>query len=276
MLLSQGKFPKIPILSEYLPEKEVCLLELEPLLLVGVFIVGIIAGFFNTIGGGGSLLVLPFLSFLGMDMAVVNGTNRIGIVIQSFAGAEAYRRQGVLDIRSSIPLAGITTLGSIAGTFIAVNIDKEYLNLAVAVLISVIAVLLVFKPKMWEECREPSMSKVGVFLAFFAIGVHGGFIQAGVGFFMTWGLALAVGVDLVRGNAMKMIIVGVYNIVSLGIFFYKGLVNIPVGLVLAAGNTAGAIIGAKFAVERGNRQLRWILAAIIIVSAAKMIWDVAR
>ena len=136
------------------------------------------------------------------------------------------------------------------------------------------AVLLVFKPKMWEEQHETRLSKSAVVSIFFAIGIYGGFIQAGVGFFLTWGLALAAGTDLVRGNAIKMVIVGLYNIVSLAIFYKNGLVDIPVGLVLAAGSMIGAVLGAKFAVAKGNRVIRWMLATIVILSAAKMIFDV--
>ncbi len=94
----------------------------------------------------------------------------------------------------SLPLAGITTLGSILGTFLAITIDRQYLNLSVAVFISLMAVLLVFKPEMWEKQHEARLSKTGIFFVFFFIGIYGGFIQAGVGFFLTWGLALAVGV----------------------------------------------------------------------------------
>ncbi len=243
------------------------------LLWAGIFFVGIISGFFNTIGGGGSLLVLPFLSFLGMDVAVANGTNRLAIVLQSIAGADAYRRKGVLCLRTALPLAGMTTIGSVLGTFLAISIDRQYLNLSVAALISLMAVLLVCKPEMWERQHSPRLSKTGVFLVFFAIGIYGGFIQAGVGFFLTWGLALAVGVDLVRGNAIKMVIVGLYNVISLGIFYWNGMVDIPVGLIMAGGSIVGAVIGARFAVAKGNTWIRWILAAVVIVSAVKMVFD---
>lgn len=245
----------------------------SPVVLTGIFFVGVVSGFFNTIGGGGSLLVLPFLSFLGMDVAVANGTNRLAIVLQSIAGAEAYRKKGVLCFRTALPLAGITTLGSILGTFLAITIDRQYLNLSVAVFISLMAVLLVFKPEMWEKQHEARLSKTGIFFVFFFIGIYGGFIQAGVGFFLTWGLALAVGVDLLRGNAIKMVIVGLYNVISLAIFYRNGMVDIPVGLIMAGGSMVGAVIGARFAVAKGNTWIRWILAAVVIISAVKMVFD---
>jgi hypothetical protein len=247
--------------------------DFSPVLLTGIFFVGVVSGFFNTIGGGGSLLVLPFLSFLGMDVAVANGTNRLAIVLQSIAGAETYRKKGVLCFRTALPLAGITTLGSILGTFLAITIDRQYLNLSVAFFISLMAVLLVFKPEMWEKQHDARLSKTGIFFVFFFIGIYGGYIQAGVGFFLTWGLALAVGVDLVRGNAIKMVIVGLYNVVSLAIFYKNGMVDIPVGLVMAGGSMVGAVIGARFAVAKGNTWIRWILAAVVIISAVRMVFD---
>jgi len=245
----------------------------SPVVLTGIFFVGVVSGFFNTIGGGGSLLVLPFLSFLGMDVAVANGTNRLAIVLQSIAGGEAYRKKGVLCFRTALPLAGITTLGSILGTFLAITIDRQYLNLSVAVFISLMAVLLVFKPEMWEKQHEARLSKTGIFFVFFFIGIYGGFIQAGVGFFLTWGLARAVGVDLLRGNAIKLAIVGLYNVISLAIFYRNGMVDIPVGLIMAGGSMVGAVIGARFAVAKGNTWIRWILAAVVIISAVKMVFD---
>jgi uncharacterized membrane protein YfcA len=239
-----------------------------------IFVIGIVAGFFNTIGGGGSLLVLPFLTFLGMDIALANGTNRLGVILQSGTAAVEYGRKKVLCLKTALPLALYSTIGSVAGTFMAINIDRKYLNLSVAAAISFMALLLVFRPAMWETQRESKASGFTTFAVFFAIGIYGGFIQAGVGFFLSWALALAVGVDLLRGNAIKMVIVGMYNIVSLAIFYKSGLVDIPVGLALAGGSMVGAVIGAKFAVAKGSRWIRWILAVTIIISATKMVFDV--
>ena len=239
-----------------------------------IFVIGIAAGFFNTIGGGGSLLVLPFLTFMGMDIALANGTNRLGVILQSGTAAVEYGRKKVLNLKTALPLALFSTLGSVAGTFLAINIDRRYLNISVAAAISFMAVLLIFRPAMWETERETKLPGFAVFAVFFLIGIYGGFIQAGVGFFLSWGLALAVGVDLLRGNAIKMVIVGTYNIISLAIFYKSGLVDIPVGLALAGGSMVGAVAGAKFAVAKGSRWIRWILAVTIILSAAKMIFDV--
>jgi hypothetical protein len=235
--------------------------------------IGIMQGFLNTVAGGGTLLVLPALSFLGVDIAVANATNRIAIIFQSIAGATSFNNQKVLPIRTALPLAAITSFGSVFGALLAVNVEKHILNLTIACLISIMAILLVFNPKMWETKREKHWPKSVVFLIFFLIGVYGGFIQAGIGFFFAWALALAAGADLVVGNAIKTVIIGCYNVVSLLIFMTSGLVDWSLGIALAVGSVAGAVIGANFAVARGNRWLRWILAVVVVISAAKMFID---
>ena len=240
---------------------------------VGIGIVGLLQGFLNTVAGGGSFLTLPALTFLGMDLSMANGTNRVSILFQSISGSTSFYRQKVLSIKVALPLALAATLGAATGTFIAINVDKKILNLVIAALISVMAILLVVRPGMWEAKKQTRVPKLLVWLIFFGVGVYGGFIQAGVGFFFTWALATAVGMDLVSGNAVKTVIIGTYTLVSLVIFFVNGLVHIPVGLVLAAGSMVGASLGAKFTVVKGNRWVRWILAIVVVVSAVKMVWD---
>lgn len=240
----------------------------------GIAVIGVVQGFFNTVAGGGSLLVLPALTFLGMDLAVANGTNRIAILLQSVSGAASFRNRKITFLRNALPLAAASTLGAVAGTFIAISVDRRILNLVMAVLISVMAVLLIAKPKMWEQQKTDCWPKVAVYALFFAIGIYGGFIQAGVGFFFSWALVSAAGTDLVKGNAMKTVIIGSYTVISLSIFLMNGMVHIPIGLVLAVGSMTGAALGAHFTVVKGNQWVRWVLAAVVIVSAGKMVYDV--
>lgn len=239
----------------------------------GIVILGIASGFINTLAGGGSLLVIPALLFIGMDLSVVNGTNRIAILLQSIVAAAGFRKHKVLDLREALPLTVSATIGAFVGTFIAIRADGKALNLAIAALISAMAVLLIAKPRLWEEEKPRRIPAWAVYTVFFAVGIYGGFIQAGVGFFLSGALVLAGGKDLVKGNAIKPVIVGAYTIVSLAMFLAKGLVNIPVGLVLAAGSMLGAWLGARFTVAKGNTWIRWILAAAVIASAVKMVWD---
>ncbi len=240
---------------------------------VMVFGVGIAAGFLNVIAGGGSLLVLPTLVFLGLGIDIANATNRVAILLQNVVAVREFHRKGVLSFKDVLPFIIPAIVGAVAGSFLAINLNRRVLEVVVAIAISVMAVFLVLKPKMWEEKRDTLLPKWAVWVVFFLIGMYGGFIQAGVGFFFIWGLVGIGGLDLLTTNAVKVTIIALYTVFSLTIFLLHGFVDLKVGLVLAAGNIVGALLGTHFAISRGNRALRLVLAVVVIVSAVKMLWS---
>ncbi len=229
---------------------------------------GLAAGFINTTAGGGSMLTLPLLMILGLPANVANGTNRIAILLQNIIGVQTFRKKKVLDLKTDYKLAIPAVIGSIAGTLFAVEIDPEILKKIISALMVVMFLIVVLKPEVWVKERVgQSLAKPTVFqyLIFFFIGLYGGFIQMGVGFFLLAGLVLGCGQDLVRANALKVLIVLLYTVISFGIFLLKGQVDIFVGLVLATGNMTGAWLGANFAVKGGAKYVRYVLIIALII-----------
>jgi len=241
------------------------------LMLILTGVLGFVTGFLNVVAGGGSLLSLPFLIFLGLDASSANATNRVAILLQNAVAVWQFRKEKVLSIRESLSLAIPASLGAIGGTLLAVQIDERFLKIAIALIISLMAVLLVARPRMWETNRRSNLPAWTKWLLFFCIGVYGGFIQAGVGFLLLWALVGALGKDLVRANGLKVAIVLSYTIVSFLIFYSRGLVNMEYGLVLAAGAMGGGWVGTRFSVVKGNKWIRYILAVMVIMSALRML-----
>lgn len=237
-----------------------------------VLLTGIAAGFINTVAGGGSLISLPILTFLGLGIDVANGTNRIAILMQNIAATHRFKKNNV-DVSKDVLRLGIPTLiGAVVGTSIAVNLNKEVLEKVISLILIILAVLLVFRPKMWsEKKRKKKVSQIAQYLIFFGLGIYGGFIQAGIGFFLITAIVLVKGFDLVKTNALKVGIIAIYTVLSLIIFFISGKVNIVFGLVLGVGNSIGGILGAQFSVKKGTKWIRIVLFFAVIVSALKML-----
>ncbi len=173
-------------------------------LLIGA---GFLCGAINTLAGSGSLITLPVLIFLGLPPTVANGTNRIGILLQNISGSLTYSRRQVLDLRGALLLSAPALLGSLLGASIAVNLNEELMQRVIAGVMVVMLFVIWLKPQRWLEGTLINLQ--GAFnwqqgLALFAIGVYGGFIQAGVGIFLLATLVLSVGYDLVRANAVKV------------------------------------------------------------------------
>jgi uncharacterized membrane protein YfcA len=239
-----------------------------------VIVAGFGTGFINTLAGSGSLISLPLLIFLGIPANVANGTNRVGVLMQNLVAAESFRRQQVMDSTLGIWLGVPSIIGAIIGAQIAANLDEEMMRRTIGVLMIVMLVVILIRPKRWLVGRPeaiPSKPSLVQLLIFFGIGIYGGFIQAGVGIFLLAGLVLGIGYDLVKANAVKVLIILLFTIFALPVFVINGQVLWGIGFLLAIGNAFGGWLAAKMAVERGAVFVRWLLIGVIVVSAAKLL-----
>lgn len=235
--------------------------------------VGLGAGFINTFAGGGSMLVVPFLIFLGLPANIANATNRVAILLQNVVSVSTFRQQHILDVKKDGKLLIPTLLGSIAGALLAVDIQEDILKKIIGVLLIVLFFMVLLNPNAWVKARADkarALKPVLRFLIFFGIGFYGGFIQIGVGFFLLAGLVLGQGFDLLKANAIKVFIVLFYTLIALGIFIYYDLIDWQTGLILSCGNMAGAWIGTHLSIKWGAKYIRYILLAALALVALKL------
>lgn len=234
-----------------------------------VFAVGLVAGFLNVMAGGGSLITLPLLIFLGMPVAVANGTNRFAILVQNVAAVGSFRSQGYSDVRTGVAFAVVTVPGAIAGAWFAVRVDETTFRALLASVL-VLAVIGLLVPAR-RGTTPGKRARLGAFLAFFAIGFYGGFIQAGVGFLLMLVLYQLLGLDLVRTNMHKVLIVMVFSLPALAVFVVTRSVAWSTALALAAGNASGAVVATRVAVRGGERPVRIVVALALLLMAIRLV-----
>ncbi len=235
--------------------------------------IGLLAGFVNVLAGGGSLLTLPTLIFLGLPATTANGTNRIAILSQNIFAAGSFRRHGVLPLRLALLCTAPALLGSYLGANLAITVDEQlFQRLLAGIMLGVLLFNTLDPMKRWRrsELHLSRWRMVLLLLGFFAIGVYGGFVQAGVGFLIISAL-LAQGLDLVRINAVKVFVVGTFTLVALTIFIRHGQVNYGLGLALAAGNSIGGYIATHMAVKKGHDWIKKIVSLTVLVFAIKLL-----
>jgi len=241
--------------------------------ILAVIGVGLIAGFINTLAGSGSLLTLPLLMFLGLPPNVANGTNRIAILLQNVVGVSSFKNQKVLDLGEGIKIGIPAVIGSLIGARIAVNLNDAFMEKVIGGLLIGMFFLIILKPNRWLKGREEQVPLKMFWQAviFFFIGIYGGFIQAGVGFFLLAGLVLGAGFELVRANALKVFIVFLYTPFALAVFILNGDVNYVFGFILAIGNMLGAFFGARVAVKWGAPAVRVFLLVALFFASLKLL-----
>lgn len=240
---------------------------------LAVVAAGLFAGFVNTLAGSGSLITLPLLMFLGLPANVANGTNRIGVFVQSVIGSWSFRKQKIYTVRESLWMAIPATAGSLLGSLLAVSINERIMELTIGGLLIFMFFVILYKPEQWVREHSVGISSRRhwwVTVIFFFIGVYGGFIQAGVGFFLLAALVLGAGIGLTKANALKVVIVAIFTGVALVVFILSGQVNYLMGLILAAGQGVGALIASRVAVSWGPKVVRIILLMAVMASALKL------
>ncbi|NHF59801.1 sulfite exporter TauE/SafE family protein [Flavobacteriaceae bacterium TP-CH-4] len=240
------------------------------LLLIGV---GFVVGFINTVAGGGSLLSLPVLIFLGLPPSVANGTNRVAVAIQNTMGTAGFASKGVSTFPFNMYLGVSALFGAILGAYIAVDIKGETFNRILAIIMILVVLVIVFKPKMKvEEMQELVLGRPRwiATAAFFFFGIYGGFINAGLGFVIILFLHYVNKMTLVRANATKTVVVLIYTLAALAVFIANDKVDWKVGLVLAIGNGTGAWIASRFSASKGDGFIKAFLVVMVVVLSIKL------
>lgn len=231
---------------------------------------GLVGGFVNTLAGGGSLVTLPALLLLGLPADVANATNRVGVLAQSLVAARGLGRDPRLRDTAKGWIIAPALAGSLAGAWIAARTPPGVLKPILVATLVAIACTLVWKPDALVggggrtplDPRERPLGVPGLFL----IGAYGGFLQVGVGIFLLLFLASVLRYDLVLGNALKSLLVAALTLVALAVFVVERQVWWVPGLLMSVAMVAGAKLGVRFAIARGQDAIRKVVFVAVIAS----------
>lgn len=231
----------------------------------------LLAGVFNTLAGGGSLLTVPLLVLVGLPGTIANGTNRIGVFAQSAAAAWRFRAQEVSGFHLAVPVVLPIVFGSLSGAYAISRVaDKTFEKLFGGLMVLLLVPILWGPPRARGSAARPPWSRRRAFLIFLCIGLYGGAFQAGVGIALVAALSYA-GYDLVRANSVKVVVNAALTASVLPVFLFQQQVAWLPGLMLAVGYALGGELGARIAVRGGERIMRPVLAAAVVALAGKMI-----
>ncbi len=235
----------------------------------------IVAGVINTLAGNGSAITLTILTeLIGLPGNIANATNRVGIASQSAVGTWVFYKHGKLDMQKSWAYILFTVIGSFAGIFVALKVSNEQFIQVFRFLLLIMFFVILVKPKRWliETQREKPTNLYLVIPAFLLLGFYGGFIQMGMGVFFLAAMVLGAKYSLIDANAVKSAVIAIYTCLAVLIFHLQGLIDWPVGLLMAVGQTMGGYAAAAFAskYKQANVWAHCILVAVVILALLKL------
>ena len=216
---------------------------------------------------------MPLLIFLGLPPATANGTNRIAIIVSASSATLGFRSKNISSFPLSIYLGIAAFFGALIGSRIAVEIDGLLFNKILAIIMIVVVVLMVFKPNYKADllqARTTGKTLIWSMVAFFFIGIYGGFINAGIGFIIMLFLNYVNKLDLVRVNATKVTLVLIYTTAALATFILSGHIDLKYGIALAVGNAAGAFFASRYAVKKGEGVIKTVMMVMVVAMSVKL------
>jgi len=238
-----------------------------------ILVAGFISGFMNTVAGGGSLLTLPILIFMGLPPSIANATNRVAIFTQNVFAVSGFKSKGLFNWSYSLWLGVSAIFGAIIGAKIAVDISGELFNRILAIIMVLVVLWTVinpYKPSQNDNEKISTKQYATGSVVFFLIGIYGGFIQAGVGFIIMAALTNINGFSLVKTNSIKVFVVLIYTSAALLVFILEDQINWLFGITLAIGNASGGWFASRWSVDKGDRWIKRILIVTVIAFSIRL------
>ena len=244
---------------------------LELLLLT---LTGVATGFLNVMAGGGSMLSVPIMIFLGVPGTVANGTNRIAILPQNISAVWAFYRKGFANFRLSLSLGLCTIPGTLIGAYVASRVPNDQFNTLLAIIMVIVLIVMSLpQPKTLESGQHPSKNRIiAGHLLMVLIGFWGGFIHIGVGFLLMPVLNRVMQLDLITTNAHKVFIVLCYTVVALLVFATQLELIWKYGIALGIGTWTGAWLAANLQIKQGIGAIKLTLNLVIIAFIIKLLF----
>lgn len=245
---------------------------LMPLML---FFAGALAGFVDSIVGGGGLISVPAMLLTNLPPSVALGSNKLSSVFGALTAAIAYARSGKVEWPLVKRLMPITFVGSLLGTWLVISIPPLYLKPIIIVLLVSVLIFVLFKKDWGTVTTYAGVSKQKlILLAIGALGIgfYDGFVGPGTGTFLIF-MFIYAGFNFLYSSGNAKFLNFTSNLASLILFISLGHVDYVLGLSAAAGQIIGATLGARLAIKKGVGLVRFVFIATTVSMLCKLTYD---
>ena len=236
--------------------------------------VAFLAGFIDSIAGGGGLITVPSLLLAGYSPVVALGTNKLQSLFGSGSATIAYASKGHVDLRRQVPAAALSCLGAGLGAALATVLPGDWLRTALPVMLVVIAVYFALKPNMNDVDRQQRLTPFLFGLTVVPlIGFYDGLFGPGTGSFFMLAFVTLAGYGMLKATAHTKLLNFASNIGAFAFFAWAGVVAWQIGLLMGLFQVLGARIGAALAMRNGARLIKPLLVLTCVALALRLLWD---
>lgn len=261
------------------------LLAPSPTLIAELAVGAFVAGFINSIAGGGGLITVPLLMATGLPTPLALGTNKGQAVFGAASSVYGFAARGEVDRPRALPAFVAAGVGGLFGAFLQSLLDKKTLEpLCLVLLVAALGTL--FLPKRAPSATETEVAKVNqpvrprarieeqnaLLLAGFAclLGTYDGFFGPGTGTLLAIGYERFFGDGVVRASGNAKVANFASNLAAFSLALFQGNVRFSIALPMAAASIIGSLVGARVAVKGGAVVVRYAIVAAVLALVAKI------
>ncbi|MCE7040089.1 TSUP family transporter [Dyadobacter sp. CY312] len=249
------------------------------ILLLSLSTLAFIAGFIDAVVGGGGLIQIPALLIAFPDKAVATlfGTNKIAAISGTSVAAYQYSKRIKFDYRLLIAVSVTAFVASFLGAK-AVSMVRADILRPIILVILIFMLVYVYTNKNLGAVQARILpfarqlllgSLIGL-----VVGFYDGFFGPGTGSFLILGFVVLLRFDFLTASGYAKLINCVTNISALSVFIRHGNFLLGIGLMMAAFNIAGNIIGSRMALRQGNGFVRKIFLVVVSLMILRYGYDV--
>lgn len=248
---------------------------LDPQVVIILILLGFLAAFIDSVVGGGGLIALPALLFVGLSPTTAVATNKLAGTMGSLTSVISFYRSGKLDFRSVRKYFPLAFIGSLIGAWFVTLISPDILKPLMLIMLAAVGVYTIFKKDWGGSATIKKLSSIRIFGLIFlllAIGFYDGFLGPGTGSFFIFTF-LMLGLDFLKaaGNA-KFLNLG-SNMAALLMFVYLDEVHYLYGFIMGIAQIFGAIVGTQFAIKKGSTFVRKLFIIVTMTLLLKNTYD---
>jgi uncharacterized membrane protein YfcA len=235
---------------------------------------GFLAGFIDSIAGGGGLIVIPSLLLTGMAPVEALGTNKLQGLFGSGSASLAYARKGHVDLKKQLPSSLLAFLGSALGAITATFVSPKWFAMVLPFVLVAIALYFALKPDLGDVDRKQRLAPLAFALtAIPLIGYYDGIFGPGTGSFFMLAFVSLAGFGVLKATAHTKLLNFSSNFGAFAIFTAIGVINWKIGLLMGFAQMAGAMTGSSLAMKNGAKLIRPLLVVTCVLLAAKLFWQ---
>jgi uncharacterized membrane protein YfcA len=249
--------------------------EVAPHIALLLILAAFVAGFVDSIAGGGGLITVPALLLAGANPIETLATNKLQGSFGSGTAMLTYARAGHINLRDQAGMAVISAIAAAGGALVAHLLPAEVLRVIMPVVLIAVAIYFALKPGLTDTDSRARISNAVFSVTFVpVIAAYDGFFGPGTGSFFMLGFVLLAGYGLLRATAHTKTLNFASNIGSFAVFAWSGSVWWAIGLCMGLAQMAGASLGARLAMRVGAGLIKPLLVITSTAMAARLLWQI--